>query len=123
MPRSVFLLLVVITCVSCQQSEEDTAATAEPDATPVPAAVTGKEAYEMACAGCHEEGIDGAPKTGDPEAWVGRSSLWEAVLIEHAQEGFLDMPAGGTDGRFNDDEIAAATEYMLEITHPDTPPD
>jgi cytochrome c5 len=85
--------------------------------------VTPHIAYEHACAECHETGKDGAPRTGDAEAWAGRSSLWEAVLFEHAQKGYFNMPAHGHDGRFTDDEVAAAAQYMLEITHPDQPRD
>ena len=123
MSRQVMLLSVFLICVSCQRSDEPASTQPAGDATEVTTGVSAKEAYEQACAGCHEEGVDGAPRTGDRDAWVGRSTLWEAVLFEHAQEGYLDMPARGTDGRFSDEDIAAATEYMLELTHPDTPPD
>ena len=76
-------------------------------------------AYERACAACHDEGLNGAPAVGDQEAWAGRSSLWVAVLEEHAKEGYLDMPARGGDPGLSDCEVAAATEYMLSLTHPD----
>jgi cytochrome c5 len=76
-------------------------------------------AYERACAGCHDEGLNGAPAVDDREAWAGRSSLWVAVLEEHAKEGYLDMPARGGDPGLSDCEVAAATEYMLSLTHPD----
>ena len=56
---------------------------------------------------------------GDREAWAGRSSMWVAVLEEHAKEGYLDMPARGGDPALTDREVAAAVEYMLTLIHPD----
>lgn len=86
-------------------------------------ALTGSEAYEQACASCHEDGVDGAPRTGDPAAWSGRSPLWEAVLIEHANKGYGKMPAKGGDATLDDAAVARAAEYMLTQTFPDVPKD
>lgn len=83
----------------------------------------GIQAYEKTCAGCHEEGVNGAPRIGHPEDWSGRSSLWEAVLFEHAKQGFLNMPAKGGDATLADSDVARAAEYMLRSTFPDVPPD
>ncbi len=123
MLRMLMLLFLAATGAACQQADRggDTMETSAEQARP--AYVTPKVAYEQACADCHEEGKDGAPRTGDPDAWAGRSALWEAVLFEHAQKGYFDMPAHGLDGRFTDDEVALAAQYMLEITHPDQPRD
>lgn len=91
--------------------------------TPAPAdesvPVTGKEAYDLVCAACHEEGVDGAPKTGDRDAWAGRSWLWEAVLFEHAKQGYMEMPAKGGDASLDDATVEKAAEYMLTKTFPD----
>lgn len=84
--------------------------------------ITGKDAYDKVCARCHEEGLDGAPKTGDPEAWAGRSWLWEAVLFEHAKEGYLAMPAKGGEETLDDATVEMAAEYMLTQTFPSAPP-
>ncbi|MFB3125153.1 MAG: cytochrome c5 family protein [Woeseiaceae bacterium] len=80
-------------------------------------------AYERACAGCHDAGLNGAPAVGDQEAWADRASLWVAVLEEQAKEGYLDMPARGGDPALSAGEVAATTEYMLSLTHPDRPVD
>jgi cytochrome c5 len=120
MPRMLMMLSLAVLCAACQKS--DTGSPAAGDEA-VPVHVTPAIAYEHACADCHETGKDNAPRTGDPEAWAGRSALWEAVLFEHAQKGYFNMPAHGLDGRFSDDEVAAAAQYMLEITHPDRPRD
>jgi cytochrome c5 len=81
--------------------------------------IAGKEAYDQACARCHEEGLDGAPRTGDRDAWVGRSWLWEAVLFEHANAGYMAMPAKGGEEGLDDAEVEKAAEYMLTKTFPD----
>ena len=123
MLRVLKLLLLAVVCTACQQADRDVPAPEDDDTSARPSHVTPHIAYEHACADCHETGKDGAPRTGDPEAWTGRSSLWEAVLFEHAQKGYFKMPPHGHDGRFTDDEVAAAAQYMLELTHPDRPRD
>ena len=84
--------------------------------------VGGEAAYRQYCAGCHESGAGGAPRTGDASAWEDRSPLWAAVLFEHAEEGYLGMPAGG-GSTLPDETVDAAAEYMLSITFPDYAPD
>lgn len=85
--------------------------------------VSGETAYRAACAHCHDAGVDGAPVTGDPDTWSDRSPLWTAVLADHAENGYLGMPArGGVDG-LPDAAISQAIEYMLMQTFPDRPPD
>lgn len=82
--------------------------------------LTGKQAYENFCADCHEEGVDGAPRTGDRDAWNGRSRLWEAVLTEHARNGYGDMPARGGSEAMIDADVRKASDYMLTLTYPET---
>ena len=80
--------------------------------------VDGQAAYQAYCAACHDTGEMDAPITTRAEDWVIRSHLWEAVLFEHAEQGYLDMPAkGGADDASNY-EVKAAAEYMVTITHP-----
>ena len=96
---------------------------AHTDATPAPplrADLTeeGLAAYQRVCAECHETGAQGAPLTGQPEYWAGRSRLWQAVLFRHAEQGFLRMPARGGDDTLTDREVWAAAEDMLALTQP-----
>ena len=93
-----------------------------PTAADTTVELSGKEAYDRVCAGCHEEGINGAPKTGDRDAWAGRSWLWEAVLFEHAKEGFEEMPPKGGAESLDDATIEKAAEYMLSKTFPGLKP-
>jgi len=83
----------------------------------------GKAIYDASCGKCHETGVDDAPVTRRPEDWVNRSNLWEAVLFEHANKGYLKMPAKGGDEFLTKYEVDLAADYMLTITHPDLPRD
>ncbi|HSM30630.1 MAG TPA: c-type cytochrome [Woeseiaceae bacterium] len=123
MLRVLMILSLAAACGACQQADRDVPVPASADDPARQAHMTPIVAYEHACADCHDTGKDGAPRTGDPQAWADRSALWEAVLFEHAQKGYLNMPAHGLDGHFSDEEVAAAAQYMLEITHPDRPRD
>jgi len=77
----------------------------------------GEEIYSAKCAMCHDAGIAGSPKTGDAAAWTARIAQGEAVLIEHAINGFQGgagmMPPKGGCFDCTDEEISAAVEYMV----------
>jgi cytochrome c5 len=79
----------------------------------------GKRTYEKMCATCHATGVDGAPIVGNKEDWQDRSHLWEAVLLEHAEKGYVKMPARGAAEHATDYDISVAAEYMLTLTHPE----
>lgn len=83
----------------------------------------GKKAYDAICARCHESGVDGAPVTGNKADWEGRSNLWEAMLFEHADKGYIMMPARGNADYATEYDAEAAAEFMLTITHPELPRD
>ncbi len=83
----------------------------------------GRRAYEDSCASCHDTGVDGAPSIENPDDWGTRSSLWEAVLSEHANKGYLAMPAKGGAGQLSEYDVDAAVEYMLTRLHPELPAD
>ena len=87
------------------------------------AAINGEAAYMEHCAGCHETGMLGAPREGEPEDWASRSPLWQAVLMEHAKSGWRDMPPKGGKMDLPEEVVEAAAEYMLEKTFPDRPED
>ena len=83
----------------------------------------GRQAYEATCARCHDTGIMDAPVTTNPGDWDGRSDLWEAVLFEHAQLGYIRMPAKGGEKDASDYDVEAAAEYMIKTAKPDHPSD
>ena len=82
-------------------------------------AMNGEAAYGEYCAGCHETGMMGAPVAGDAAEWGSRSRLWDAVLLDHAITGYLEMPARGGRMDLPDDVVKSAAEYMLRMTFPD----
>lgn len=120
MSRKFVLPVVFLLAAACEQSADEVTATAgADDAPPVveeTATFSGADAYQLACAQCHDEGLEGAPKIGDQEAWAGRSWLWEAVLFEHAKKGYKAMPAKGGHEELSDQIVEMAAEYMLNIT-------
>ncbi len=83
----------------------------------------GRQVYEQFCASCHDTGLGGAPVTGEPASWESRSELWQAVLMEHAKAGYLDMPARGGESMLTDQSVSYAVEHMLLRTFPDKLPD
>ena len=128
--RAVFILACSQYLAACDTERDHDAplenAAGEEQASQTPATgpeISGLDAYNKVCARCHETGANGAPVTGNPADWQGRSDLWQAVLMEHANAGYLEMPAKGGDEAMSDWTINAATQYMLEITFPDRPRD
>lgn len=81
-------------------------------------AADGKAVYFAHCAGCHEEGVNGAPAIGDVPAWAARAPAWTAVLDQHAREGYLAMPARGGEPGPDDLQVSAAVDYMVSRIAP-----
>lgn len=73
----------------------------------------GQLVYESHCIVCHSNGINGAPIPGKPLMWEDRIAQGEAVLIEHAINGFGLMPAKGGKTSMPDEDVAAAVRYMI----------
>jgi cytochrome c5 len=114
MKQTVFLLAASLALGACA------AHSGEPKDDAAPAtAIDGEQAYAEHCAGCHETGMLGAPREGEPQDWEDRSSLWQAVLMDHAKTGYFDMPARGGKTELPDEVVNAASEYMIEATFPD----
>ena len=120
MKLTAFLIAMSVVLASCAHNDND-ASTAS--VTSGAGAINGEAAYKEHCAGCHETGMLGAPREGEPEDWRGRSDLWQGVLMEHAKTGYFEMPARGGKTQLPDDIVDAAAEYMLEMTFPDRPQD
>lgn len=126
MIRTFIFFAVALLAAACEREADDAAGqdlAAGEEMVEVTQTYSGAHAYELVCARCHEEGIDGAPRTGDPEAWEGRSQLWEAVLFEHAKKGYNDMPAKGGEEWLEDDMVEKAAEHMLRQINQRSPPD
>jgi len=81
-------------------------------------AVDGKAVYDQACMACHAQGVAGAPKMGDTEAWKDRIAKGKETLYEHSINGFQGeagvMPPKGGFANLSDEEVKAAVDYMVE---------
>ena len=76
-----------------------------------------KLAYDKACASCHNSGIGGAPRLGDPASWREPIAGGMARLYKSALEGTpRGMPAkGGLEGRnFTNNEIQSVVDFMVD---------
>lgn len=112
------LLISPLLLAACAHQDDQSSATPM-----VAAGVNGEAAYNEYCAGCHETGMLNAPVAGDAADWGARSRLWDAVLLDHAITGYLEMPARGGRMDLPDEVVRSAAEYMLRMTFPDMPHD
>lgn len=94
----------------------DTAPVAE--IKPVAEILSGPQVYNLACLACHGAGVGGAPMTGEIGAWAQRIAKGQAVLRDHALNGFSGdagfMPPKGGRIDLSDDEILSAMDYIIE---------
>jgi len=127
-----YLLMIGLVClIGCSPASEETVVSAPADTKQRKVSESwredrlalGRETYQQACASCHDTGKDGAPVTGNPGHWDERSTLWEAVLFEHAKTGYLEMPEKGGHSELTEESVDAAAEYMLGLTFPELPRD
>jgi cytochrome c5 len=87
-------------------------------AAPAVAAVpkNGEALYTTTCSVCHGQGIGGAPKFGDHNAWAARVAQGKAMLYKHALEGFTGktglMPMKGGRSDLPDELIKQAVDHM-----------
>ncbi|MGO2131747.1 MAG: c-type cytochrome [Halomonas sp.] len=74
----------------------------------------GQAIYNSVCMVCHDAGVAGAPIHGDEAAWADRVTKGFDTLLDHSVNGFNAMPARGGNPNLSDEEMLAATKYMLE---------
>ena len=88
------------------------AATALVESTLAP----GEETYKQSCALCHDNGVGGAPVTGNAGDWAARISAGTESLYANAINGFQGaagvMPAKGGFVQLSDDAVRQAVDYM-----------
>jgi cytochrome c5 len=73
---------------------------------------SGEEVVKAQCVKCHGEGVGGAPKIGDTNAWVQRLKQGLPQLVHSAIRGHGGMPPRGGQANLTDDELKAAILYM-----------
>lgn len=72
----------------------------------------GKKIYEQYCASCHNEGLSGAPKLGDKQAWKPIIDKNMDVLFENVIFGKNHIKKGGCK-RCTSGELIEAVKYMV----------
>lgn len=75
----------------------------------------GAEVVKTTCKVCHAQGINGAPILGNARMWQSRLAQGQAVLVQHATEGYGLMPAKGGNDALSEADIDAAVEHMLSL--------
>jgi cytochrome c5 len=75
--------------------------------------ISGKDLYAQRCQECHAAGKDGAPKTGDVQAWGPRIAKGMDGLTSSAVAGHDKMPARGGLANISDAEVKLAIEHMV----------
>lgn len=73
---------------------------------------SGEQIVKEVCAKCHEEGVEGAPKIGDVEAWVQRIKQGLDHAVRSAGHGHGGMPPRGGQANLTDNELRSAILYM-----------
>jgi len=79
---------------------------------------SGEQVVSAICIACHRVGVMGAPKFGDPVDWAPRVEKGRDTLVQHALQGFGQMPARGGDTTLSDDEVARAVDHMIAEARP-----
>jgi len=108
--------------LACRESESTETATA---ATTAPAAATTATAFAMSdvpvkvkaavatnCAGCHNQGLDGAAKPDDAQAWGALSDKGIETLTASVINGKGKMPARA-ESSLSDAELQQAVQLMV----------
>lgn len=73
---------------------------------------TGQQVVQAQCFKCHQEGLHGAPRIGDRNAWVPRLKQGLDYAVRSAIRGHGGMPPRGNKADLTDDEIRSAILYM-----------
>lgn len=77
---------------------------------------SGADIVAANCNACHGSGVLGAPKIGSGDWATLLNDKGLDMLVANAISGINSMPPRGTCGDCSDDEIKAATEYMIEAS-------
>ena len=80
-----------------------------------PGSRTGEQIVKAICAGCHDSGAVGAPKTGDAGQWGPRLALGHDALTASAIAGKNAMPPRGGASDLTDTEVSRAVAYLANL--------
>lgn len=81
-------------------------------------AANGATIYQQNCMQCHGEGVAGAPKLGDANAWKERLAKGIDAMVTSVIDGVQGysgaMPPRGGNPDLTDDQIRMTVQYMLD---------
>ena len=102
-------------CCGCARAPEAAPAPAERPVADRVGALNGERTWQWShsCALCHVTGNGGAPRIGHPEDWAPRLVRGRQSLLDHAIEGFNNMPPLGYCMSCERDDLRALIEFML----------
>lgn len=83
------------------------------DTRSVVGGMTGQQVVQAQCHKCHQDGLHGAPRIGDRDAWVPRLKQGVEAAVRSAIRGHGGMPPRGDRADLTDGEIREAILYML----------
>jgi cytochrome c5 len=89
------------------------AAPATAPAKPAAGSADGKAVYDKVCFACHAQGLAGAPKLGDKEAWAPRIKQGAATLVQSVTNGKGAMPPKAGSPSLTDAELRAGVDFMV----------
>ena len=73
---------------------------------------TGQQVVQAQCFKCHQDGLQGAPRIGDRDAWLPRLKQGVERAVRSAINGHGGMPPRGDKAGLTDSEIRSAILYM-----------
>lgn len=74
---------------------------------------SGAELYAQHCARCHTNAVGGAPRPGNYQDWLGRTSIGRADLLLSVLKGKGGMPPKGGNASLSIGEANAALDFMM----------
>ena len=80
------------------------------------APVDGGQLYNTYCAVCHKSGLNAAPKFGSKPLWMKRVAQGKETVYANAIIGLRGMPPRGGFAQLTDEEVKAATDYMVNAS-------
>ena len=83
-------------------------------AAPPAFAADGATVYKKVCSFCHDDGTVGAPMPGDMAAWKTRLAKGMEAVYANVLNGKGHMPPRMNRRGYNEVEIRAAVDYLLE---------
>jgi cytochrome c5 len=109
--RLAVILVLVMGLAACSKPVSP-APTAEEALALAPADARLAALYSGSCKACHAIQGTGAPLIHDRKAWDPRWKQGEAVLFDHAVQGFGAMPASGQCAACNPNDFKALIRFM-----------